>query len=55
MSKKHNYFIKYQLPVNGEYYPREITITGVITPEQAEQKLRSLCKVEIIIISIERL
>ena len=41
--------------VNGEEYPREITIKAVTTKENAELKLRSICKGEIVITSIEQI
>lgn len=41
--------------VNGEEYPREVTIKSVTSEETAEIKLRDMCKGEIVITSIERI
>lgn len=55
MSKKHDFHIKYSIPVNGENFYREFTVRSVVTSEQAESKLKKFCNCEIIIISIEKI
>lgn len=49
MSKKRNYFIEYNLMVNGEEFEREYTVRAVANKEAAEAKLRKLCTVELVI------
>ena len=55
MSKKRDYKINYSILVNGEEYPREVTIKSVTSKENAEIKLRSICKGEIVVTSNEAL
>ena len=44
MSKKRNFYIEYLLPVNGNEFPKDYTVTGVQTKEDAAKKLNALCR-----------
>ncbi len=55
MSKKRDFHLHYSIMVNNEEYHREFTVRRVRNKEEAETKLRSLCKVDIVITSNEPL
>ena len=43
MSKKRKFHAEYNLSVNGNEFPREYTITGVRSRDEAEAKLKRMC------------
>jgi len=44
MSKKKDYHLKFSRIVNGNEFSTEFTVKSVKSPEEAEQKLKRICK-----------